>query len=439
MPFAREIAMDVKKQISGDLSVEVDAIKNLRETIKMLKAESMAKTEFIANLIHDIRSPLTGITGLAGHLSEKSDSPKEKECARVIHEGSLQLLDLLNSILDSGKKSFLEDKTVSRKVFNLADLIEKLHELEEPAAMEHNLKLEIDMDSNVPERFLGDKLKLQRVLLNLVSNAVKFTKEGTISVGIRLVSQEKDTALIEFSVKDTGVGIPREKQEKVFNRFFKMNATQKDRYVGSGIGLDIVQRYVRLLGGEIILRSQAGEGSSFSFVLPMKVDHGVARNKNISDVKKKNPISSVNGHKPTETPRILLVEDNRMALMHMQFMIKDMGIEPQTALTSEAAMEAIRHSAFDLVITDIELPDGSGLALSEKIRALEKESCQKPIQIIGLTGHSVKRLVGLCKNAGMDDVYEKPMNIHLLEKLVARALQGETGSQDFIQENRMQP
>lgn len=430
--------MDVKKQMSGDLSEEVDAIKTLRETIKMLKAESMAKTEFIANLIHDIRSPLTGITGLAGHLSEKTDNLKEKEYARVLHEGSLQLLDLLNSVLDSGKKAFLEDKTVSRRVFNLADLIEKLHELEEPAVMEHNLLLEIDMDSNVPERFLGDKLKLQRVLLNLVSNAVKFTKEGKISVGIRFVSQEKDTAYIEFLVKDTGVGIPEEKQKKVFNRFFKINSTEKAGYVGSGLGLDIVQRYVRLLGGEISLRSKAGEGSSFSFVLPMKVDYGVIK-KSLSGTKKKSLISSVNGHKQMETPRLLLVEDNRMALMHMQLMIKDMGIEPQTAVNSEAAMEAIRQNMFDLVITDIELPDGTGYGLSEKIRAMEKESCQKPIQIIGLTGHTATKIVQLCKSAGMDDVYEKPMNIQLLKKLVARALQEETERQDFIQENRTEP
>jgi two-component system, OmpR family, aerobic respiration control sensor histidine kinase ArcB len=431
--------MDVKKRRSQDVNGDIEVIKNLRNTIKILKAESMAKTEFIANLIHDIRSPLTGILGLSGHLSEITESLKEKECARVIHEGSQQLLDLLNSILDSGKKAFLEDKTVSHKVFNLADLIEKLHELEEPAVMEHNLLLEIEMDSNVPERFLGDKLKLQRVLLNLVSNAVKFTNEGKITVGIRLVSRERGTAYIEFSVKDTGVGIAEEKQEKVFNRFFKMNATRKANYVGNGLGLDIVQRYVRLLGGEISLQSKAGEGSSFFFVLPMKVFPGAGRKKSLSGAHKKSFIASVNGHTRTKTPRLLLVEDNRMALMHMQLMIKDLGIEPQTAVNSEAALEAIRQSTFDLVITDIELPDGSGYGLSEQIRALEKEAGQKPIQIIGLTGHSAKKLAEVCKSAGMDDVYEKPMTIALLKKLVTRVFQGEIESNNSVQENRTQP
>lgn len=397
----------------------LEQIKILKRQIKALKKENQAKSLFIANLIHDIRSPLTGIAGLSGHLVGKITEAKEKEYMHSIHDSVKQLLDLMNKVLDTGKKGFMEERVAEAKEFNVENLITKLKELEEPAAKDQNLELVVEVDSNVPKRLLGDSLKLERILLNLVSNAIKFTKEGKISIKIGTQSIIDGVAYIEYSVSDTGVGIPKEKQKEVFKRYFKANAAGKACYTGNGLGLDIVHKYVTLLGGNISLSSEAGKGSTFSFILPLKIGQVDIQKPKLKSNEENSLVKAEHYQKPV----LLLVEDNKMVLMSMKLMMNQLGIESFTADNTAEALEMINNKAIDIVITDIELPDGSGYGLSEEIRAIEKKAHQQPKKIIGLTGHPVIEVVNLCKNAGMDDVYQKPMNINILKSYVANAKQ----------------
>lgn len=403
--------MKVKKSKSLN---QQEQLKALVQQKKALEEESRAKSEFIINIIHDIRSPLTGIAGLAHHLAEKTIKPEEKEYARVIQEGSAQLLDLLNTVINT-KEAFKQDRKVVKKSFSLTQVLEKLRELEEPSVLEQNLKLEVDMDENLPSMLIGDQLKLERILLNLVSNAVKFTREGLIKIKIRLISQVKDQAHIEFSVSDNGIGIPIDQQEKVFKRYFKGNFSEKPKYSSHGLGLSIVQKYVKLLGGEISLKSKEGEGTTFSFVLPMRVSHEPSQ-KTLNVIASDNVL--INGELLADAPRILLVEDNPIMLTSLKLMMDGIGIVPTTAVNSESAYKAVSASVFDLIITDIELPDESGYNLCKKIRALEKKQGNTPVKIIGLSGHSVEEISNRCKEAGMDDVYQKPLPIEVLKRIV---------------------
>ena len=410
--------MDVKKSKSPS-----HAKKNHQVQLNLLKlqnqkieAESQEKSEFIVNIIHDLRSPLAGIAGLASHLLEKTKSSEEKEYAKIIFEGSKQLLDLMNAVIDS-KEAFKQDNQVMKKAFHLPELIEKIREIEEPSAIGKHLTLQVRIDETIPATLICDELKIERILLNLISNAIKFTAKGVIKIEVRLLSRVKDRVQVEFSVADTGIGISLDKQDKVFKRYFKDNDSKETSHSSMGLGLDIVQKYVKLLEGEISLKSKVGEGTTVSFVLPMSVGHQKIPKTTAKESSCDKEMREDNFL--DKDLKFLLIEDNHIALTSMKIMMDSLGIKPRTAVNSETAINAIYTEAFDVIITDIELPDGSGYHLSKKIRELEKGP--NAVTIIGLTAHSVSEIKNRCKEAGMDEVYQKPLDFERLKRLAAEA------------------
>jgi two-component system aerobic respiration control sensor histidine kinase ArcB len=422
----KEPLFNEHNEIIGILGISIDITDRKRMENDLLQAKiaaeaaSLAKTEFIANMGHDIRTPLTGIIGLSQHLEEEIQTLEGKEWAKQVHESGKQLLGLLNGVLDLITADIASEDNVRQAPFNIRQLMHDVLELERPAVTAHQLLIESHIDEKIPPILVGDEMKLHRILLNLAGNAIKFTKEGHIELNARLLSQSHDEAKIEFAVKDTGIGIPDNLQQRVFDQFFKISPSYKGLYVGNGIGLHIVQKYVALLGGEIKLASQVSVGTTFSFVLSLKVGNQLTELTSALSNERAGFNRTINESTPlieTKSIRVLLVEDNIPSLSVINIMMKKLTPNVSTAVNAELAFELMKSHLFDLVITDIGLPGHSGDELSTMIRALEKDEQRVPAVIVGLTGHAMYDIQKRCLDAGMNYIYSKPIAFESLKKL----------------------
>lgn len=415
-------------------SLDITELKNtqaeLQIAIKKAEIANRAKSEFIANMGHDIRTPLTGIIGFSHHLEGKVQNIEDKQCARQIYESGEQLLELLNGVLDMITADSINEEHLLKEPFEIQTLIHDVLELEMPAIKVHNLSIHADIDPQIPHQVIGDRMKLHRVLLNLAGNAIKFTKQGSIELNVKLLDKDEKFVTIQFQVKDTGIGIPEELQNHVFNRFFKISPSYKGLYTGNGIGLHIAQKYVKLLGGNLQLQSKEGVGTTFYFNLKLKLASPAAINKKLCPSLTTSPLL----HESTTLPKlptliktfhpnqlnVLLVEDNIAALNVLHMMIKPYCTTVHTAGDIESAMILVQQHRFDLIITDIGLPKQNGDVLTRDIRIFEKETNRTPCIIVGLTGHALNQIAQKCLDAGMNDVYHKPMRAEPLKQLMGR-------------------
>ena len=420
--------------ITTDITHQKEIEKNLKKSKEAAEAASRAKTEFIANMGHDIRTPLTGIIGFSHYLENKINTIEEKNCAKQIHDSGEQLLNLLNGVLDMITADSTNEHRVLQETFDLHEVIQDVLKLELPAVKAHHLTIETHIGEAVPHYVVGDKMKLHRILLNLTGNAIKFTKIGRIELNAKLLSQKGDTASVEFEVKDTGIGIPNSLQDKVFDRFFKVSPSYKGLYTGNGIGLHIAQKYVDLLGGEIKLKSQEGIGTSFFFTLKMKLgdkkavaaapSHGPIASQSMAQATAIKPQATTRLHRP-EQLQVLLIEDNTPALNILQMMFKPFDVAVTSVQDAESAFLLVQQNPFDLIITDIGLPEQSGDELAREIRAYEKAHHRSPCIIVGLTGHSLGEITKTCLDSGMNEVYRKPIAPDALKALMDRFIPGE--------------
>ncbi|RUR20515.1 PAS domain-containing sensor histidine kinase [Legionella sp. km535] len=422
-------------------SLEITELKNtqaaLQVAIENAEAANRVKTEFIANMGHDIRTPLTGIIGFSHHLKNHIKDIQFKECAKQIHDSGEQLLGLLNSVLDMITADNLNENSVISEVFDVHRLINDVLELEIPAIEEHHLAIKTQIDERIPHYLIGDRMKLHRILLNLVGNAIKFTPKGQIEISATFIEQEHETITIQFKVSDTGIGIPLHLHDKVFESFFKISPSHKGAYTGNGIGLHIAQKYAELLGGDLKLESTEGIGTSFFFSLKMKLANKdlicSSKPQNTAVLEETQTVhSALIEPLHAQQLHVLLIEDNESALKVLKMMIEPYSTHIRTAGDAESAMLFVKESPFDLIISDIGLPNINGDELASNIRAFEKEHQRRPCYIVGLTGHALNDIMDDCIKAGMNEVYRKPMNKNSLKQIInhfnipdLRQLQGE--------------
>ncbi|MBX9703527.1 MAG: response regulator, partial [Silvanigrellaceae bacterium] len=405
------------------ISVDITAQKKQEEELRVAKeaaeAASKAKTEFLANMSHDIRTPLTGVIGLSEMLENSLADPKQKEDAHLLHESGQELLNMLNGILNdvqSGKVSH----NLHSETFNLYECIYDLVKLEKPTTTLKNLGLFVNIETSVPQWIVSDRKKIQRIILNLLGNAIKFTKTGHITIDIKCLEKKGKKVHLQIGVSDTGIGIPKKLQKKVFDRFFKVNSSSKGLYQGNGLGLHIVQSYVNLLGGHITLTSEEGVGTTFHFDLSCKLGREAEIQKVLS--KKPQDAKSVMTESPKNidgtVPTLLLVEDNITALRVLEALVVKAGCQFYSVLNGEEAFEIFKSRTFDLIITDIGLPGISGEELAVKIREWEKINSRSSLPIIGLTGHVQPSDHENFLNAGITAILEKPTNAALIQQTV---------------------
>ncbi len=422
---------DQNDEICGivGISVEITEIKQLQEQLQKAKDDAelanLAKTKFITNMSHDIRTPLSGIVGLSTVLMGDAVTETNKENARLLNLSSEQLLSLLNAVLELiASESF--EQTIEESSFDLKSLINDLFELELPALKLKDITLDLKFDEQLPAVIKTDKGKLYRVLLNLLSNAIKFTNtSGSITLKIEQVSRDADKATLRFSVLDTGIGIPKTEIDKIFNAFYRVHPSYEGNYEGLGVGLHLVRQYVELLKGDIEVKSIEGMGTQFKLTVPVEITQQVNDNIPLPDIKvdvqQEKPKADNQANQAPSPPcesgqhKILLVEDNPMAMQVAKSMLSKYPFEIYKATTATDALNLFIENDIDIVLSDIGLPDFSGFELAKKMRE-QKENCPP---IIGLTAHAKQQAALEGQQSGMIEVFEKPLSPEKIEILLS--------------------
>lgn len=427
-------------------------IKELLREKEKAEAGNKAKSDFIANMSHDLRTPMTGVLGmlreitcLAQDIQKTPDQAKEyakniSEFAEVGEDSANQLLSLFNETIETMKLGSGQVE-VKESHFSLSGKIQKTINLLKSTAHDKKLDLRKKINPDVPTYLFGGGHNLDRILVNLISNALKFTKEGHVEVSADLVSQKSsqvgDDVMIRISVSDTGIGIPKEKHDTIFEHFSRLNPSYEGNYAGNGLGLFAVKQYIDSMKGSISVVSEEGKGSEFIIELPFKVsDHSDQEektdpapslpNETRDDTENDEPQQKViqpsdekpvwepsDAEKPSEaTASVLVVEDNFAAAISIKRVLKRLNCESDHAESGEDAVNCVKKKAYDIVFMDIGLPGISGLEATRKIREFSS------IPIVAVTGHADK--AGVCIEAGMQELLVKPATPSSLEAMLNR-------------------
>ncbi|MGJ8661485.1 MAG: ATP-binding protein, partial [Bacteroidota bacterium] len=375
------------------------ATRNAEEATRLAEHAVKAKQQFLSNMSHEIRTPMNAIIGFTKVMLKTELTIKQKEYLTAIKVSGNSLIVLIDDILDLAKVD-AGKMTFEQTPFKLASSISTMLHLFETKIQEKNLKLIINYDDKIPEVLLGDSVRLHQIILNLVSNAVKFTSKGSITVGVILESENEKNALIKFSVKDTGIGIAENKIESIFDNFQQASSDTSRLYGGTGLGLAIVKQLVEAQGGNISVESKAEEGASFSFLLSFKKTNEEA----------KLDIGLVELDEDIKNIKVLVVEDIPLNQLLMKTLLDDFGFERDIASNGRIAIESLQSKSYDIILMDLQMPEMNGFEATEYIR----KTLHSKIPIIALTADVTTVDLAKCKSVGMNDYIAKPVDEKIL-------------------------
>ena len=377
----------------------------LKQAMAVAESASRTKSDFLASMSHEIRTPMNAIMGIADLLAKTTLSPEQDKYVQIFRRAGDNLLNLINDILDLSKveASQLE---LEHTGFSLSELLEKVTEMVSLRAHEKGLTLVCEIAPNAPIDLVGDPTRLRQVLLNLLGNAIKFTESGKVALRITLDADSSVPTALRFEVSDTGIGIQVAKLDQVFERFTQADSSTTRRFGGSGLGLTISKRLVELMGGRIWAESDVGEGSVFSFAVPLEIWAGARRQATV-------PVGT-GPEPPLPALRILLAEDSPDNCTITMAYLADTPYRIDIAETGAIACDKFTSGRYDLVLMDRQMPVMDGLTATRTIRAWERANGQLPTPIIALTASALKGDREMCLAAGCTAYLSKPIKQEVL-------------------------
>ncbi|MBF0190807.1 MAG: response regulator [Magnetococcales bacterium] len=389
----------------------------LLEVSRQAEEASRAKSDFLATMSHEIRTPMNVVLGMSEMLLETELTQKQRHFAQIMHQSGKALLGVINDVLDFARMEAGRILLVSES-FSPRRVVEETVQLMRVSAEERGLECVERIADDLPPRILGDGGRLRQVLLNLLGNAIKFTHQGRVELRLCWHPEEPDTLL--FAVTDTGIGITPEQQQHIFDAFIQADVGITRRYGGTGLGLAISRRLVEMMGGRIWVESRFGQGSAFSFALPVRLDHGVPVAESVVGPVVGPKEGAQNDALDKTGLRILLVDDQELNRIVFEGFLRSGTHHPVVVQSGQEAVERVRREAFDLVLMDVQMPGMDGYSATRWIRLWEQEQGRAPLIIVALTAHDRESSERLSLEAGCDACLIKPIGRVPLLKAVQR-------------------
>ncbi len=389
-----------RNKITAEL---INSKNKAEEAVEVAESALKSKQQFLSNMSHEIRTPMNAIVGFTKVLLKTNFSDKQREYLQAIKISGDALIVLINDILDlakvnAGKMAF------EQRPFKMASSISSVIHLFELEAHEKNLELVKEYDPKIPEFLVGDSIRLHQIIVNLMSNAIKFTSKGSISVAVNLLKDDTDTVSIEFAITDTGIGITKENIEQIFNSFQQATSATSRIFGGTGLGLAIAKQLVEKQGGTISVESKVNEGSIFSFILDFQ--------KNTSEVEPETDIEELT----TEiiNIKVLVAEDMALNQLLIKTILDDFKFENDIAENGIIVIEKLKSKSYDIILMDLQMPEMNGFEATEYIRNVMNSD----IPIIALTADVATMDLAKCKALGMNDFVAKPLDEQLLYRKI---------------------
>lgn len=387
--------------------------KNNELIVAKEKAELASKTKakFLSTVTHELRTPLYAVTGLSNMLLDENPKPEQIQHLKSLKFSGDYLLTFINDILQINKIE-ANKVEIESEPFNLKKKINNIILALNNSASDNDITVHFEYDKDLPENFIADQLKISQILINLLGNSIKFTKEGDIWIRVYKIKQESDMYQLRFEVEDNGIGITKEKQDNMFESFSQGSIQINRKYGGTGLGLSIVKGLIDILKGKIYLQSELGKGTTFFFEIPLEYNEAKekAAKKQILKVETKPKID-------LSTVKILVVEDNKINQMITKKILNKMDLACEIVDNGEDAVEKIKNNKYDIILMDIHMPGISGIEATKIVRSFDKE-----LTIFALTAVTIEDKMQEFEDAGFTDIIPKPFKQEEFEKKLFNAL-----------------